>query len=62
MEYRVGVGQDDFVLALRGGMAERRPAFGVGLDFSDVFAIDAAYSNDPFLGEPSYFGQISLGW
>ena len=61
-EYRVDIGRDALVLAFRGGMADRRPVFGLGLDFFNIVVVDAAYAHDTFVGEPAYYGQVTFAW
>lgn len=48
-------------LALRGGLAQRHLATGLGLDLK-YLQLDMAYAHDPFVDRGSIFAQIRLGW
>ncbi|MDZ7400266.1 MAG: conjugal transfer protein TraF [candidate division KSB1 bacterium] len=56
-EYRL----PQYRLALRGGLAQRHLAAGLGLDFKYV-QLDAAYAHDTFIDRGSMFAQIRFGW
>jgi hypothetical protein len=61
-EYRVTTAEEGVGVALRAGMAELQPTVGVGLNFFEIVRLDAAYAPEPFVGEPSFFAQIGIGW
>jgi hypothetical protein len=62
MEYRLQTSSNGFGVALRGGLADKQPTFGLGLNFFRVLQIDGAYAFDNYVGEDSYFTQVKIGW
>jgi hypothetical protein len=61
-EYRLQASNNGFGVAFRGGLADKRPTFGIGLNFGPVVQIDGAYAFDNYVGENSYFAQLKFGW
>jgi hypothetical protein len=61
-EYRLTSGDHGIGLALRAGLTESRPTFGVGFNFFNFLRLDGAYAYEGFVGEPSYFAQIGFTW
>jgi hypothetical protein len=61
-EYRLQTPSNGFGVAFRGGIADKRPTVGVGINFGRVFQLDAAYAYDNYIGENSYFAQLRFGW
>lgn len=61
-EYRLEAIKDYLGIALRAGLADKRPTLGLGLNLFRLIQIDGAFAYDSFIGENSYFGQIRLGW
>jgi hypothetical protein len=60
-EYRLGT-RDQFEVAVRAGLADLRPTFGIGLNIFRVLQLDAAYAFDNFLDENAIFAQARVGW
>ena len=61
-EYRFGSTEDQFGVALRAGISDLRPTFGLGFNIFRVLQLDAAYAYDNFVGENSIFAQARIGW
>ena len=61
-EYRYNMLKNNLMFSLRGGMANEKFCFGLGLNFSRYFQIDGAYAYDQFVKSYSYFTQVKIGW
>lgn len=61
-EFRLEAVKDEFGIALRAGLAEKRPTFGIGFNLFRFVQIDGAYAHDTFTDENSYFAQVKIGW
>lgn len=61
-EYRIDFVPDRFGLAVRGGLADKRPTVGLGLNLYRVVQIDGAYAYDALVADYSYYAQIRIGW
>lgn len=49
------------LVAVRGGLAEKKVAVGAGISIK-VLQLDAAYAYDNFVGDNAYFAQVKFGW
>ena len=61
-EYRLDAIPDMLGIALRGGVAERKLAGGVGLNLGRALQIDAAYAWDNYVDDNAVFVSLRLGW
>lgn len=61
-EYKFGKNSDMFGFAVRAGLADLKPAFGLGLNLLRVLSIDAAYAYENYIEQNSFYLQFRLGW
>jgi hypothetical protein len=61
-EFRLDALRDYLGLAVRTGMADKHPTFGLGLNLFRVLQVDGAYAYNTFTDENSYFAQVKVGW
>lgn len=61
-EYRLEVSPGSFGTEFRLGLANKRFAAGLGLNFWRVVQLDGAYAYDHFIGDNAFYAQIRFGW
>lgn len=61
-EYRFDAVKDKFGVAVRAGLAGKRPTFGLGVNLFRFIQLDGAYAHDTFTDENAFFAQVKVGW
>jgi hypothetical protein len=61
-EYRLEAIRNTLGLSVRGGVAERKLAGGVGINLFRVLQIDAAYAWDNYVYDNAVFASVRFGW